>query len=100
MAVEMKEKQTHITIDPDAWIELEANAEGVTLTCHDERVTAHVELTWKQAAELTKFIRRANFERMGDTQDIQPVSLGQLRRMNAQKLMIEELKNTKKKEEK
>ena len=63
----VKEKRTHITIDPDAWIELEADTEGVTLTCHDERVTSHVKLTWKKAAEVTKFIRKANFERMGDT---------------------------------
>jgi len=97
---EMKENRTHITIDPDAWIELEASTEGVTLTCHDERVTSHVKLTWKNAAELTKFIRKANFERMGDTQDLQPVSFGQMRRMKAQKLMIEQLKNAKKKEEK
>ena len=69
----MKDKQTIVIFDSDEWIKLEAGDDGVTVTCHDERVTSQVRLTWKLTAELTKFIREANFERLGDTQDLVPV---------------------------
>jgi len=69
----MKDKQTIVILDSDEWIRLEAADDGVTVTCHDDRVTSQVKLTWKKAAELTKFIREASFERLGDTQDLVPV---------------------------